>query len=166
MDELKEMLKEIGNTFKEIGLFFGYGFGVIIFAVLSAVSVIGGLIMLIAGNPSIGAAGLFFGVALGSLTWLCHEKFSEINEEIDNNNKALIEERNKKKYEEINALMNEIDQLGMELTRNNKIIKENKKALLGEKAKARKNAQAQVRLLEEKIKDKTEKAQKIKKSIE
>ena len=166
MDELKEVLKEIGNTFREIGLFFGYGMGVIVCAVLAVASAIGGLIFLIGGNPSLGAAGIFFGIALGSLTWLCHEKFSEINEEIDRNNNALKEERNKKKYEEIDALMNEIDQLGTELIRNNRIIEENKKALLGDKAKARRKAQAQVRMLEEKIKDKTEQAQKIKKTLE
>lgn len=166
MEDLKELLKDIGNTFKEIILFFGLGFAVLICAVLSVISLIGGLIMLIAGNPSIGAAGIFFGIALGSLAWYCHENFSELNEEIDRNNNALKEERNKKKYEEIDALMSEIDQLGTELIRNNRIIEENKKALLGDKAKARRKAQAQVRMLEEKIKDKTEQAQKIKKTLE
>lgn len=166
MEDLKELLKDIGNTFKEIILFFGLGFAVLICAVLSVISLIGGLIMLIVGNPSIGAAGIFFGIALGSLAWYCHENFSELNEEIDRNNNALKEERNKKKYEEIDALMNEIDQLGTELIRNNRIIEENKKALFGDKAKARRKAQAQVRMLEEKIKDKTEQAQKIKKTLE
>ena len=76
------------------------------------------------------------------------------------------QDRNKERQSKIDALLAEIDQLNSEMRQNYRIIDENKKAVFGAKAKARKTAEAKIKNLETIIEEKTKEAQKIKKSIE
>ena len=68
------------------------------------------------------------------------------------------------KLDKIDSLVSEIEQLSNESREKQRIIDENK-ALFGEKAKLRKQAQNRLKEIEQEIASKQEEAQRIKKSL-
>ena len=77
----------------------------------------------------------------------------------------LEDRRKQEKLDRINNLLSEIEQLDIECRENQRIIDDNKKAIIGEKAKMRKGAQKRVKEIEAEIEAKREEAQRIKNNI-